>query len=64
MYSLDRKSESGSNTLQCFTFPITLTDEVITFFFGDVFFRDRHSGKGNTPVEEVKQPTYGGVQRG
>jgi hypothetical protein len=64
MYSLDRKSENGSDNLQCFTFPITLTDEVVAFFFGNMLLGNRHLREWNAPIAALKQPNCGGIQGG
>jgi len=50
MYPLDGKLESGSNNLQCFTFPIMLTVKVVTLFFGNMLLGNRYLREWNAPI--------------
>lgn len=64
MNPLDRKFESGSNSLQRFTLSIALTDEVVACFFGNMLLGERHLRYRYARIEAFKQPTYSGIQGG
>lgn len=47
MNPLDGKTESTSNRFQSFASTITLTNDVVAFFFGNMLFGGRLLGQGN-----------------
>jgi len=64
IHPLDGQSERSAAGLQTFAFSIALIDEVVAFFFGNMFFGDWFLGKRNTPIEVVKQQIDGEIQSG
>ncbi len=64
MHALDGKSEGSADELQTFAFGVTLTDEVVTLVFRNMFFSDGILREGNAPIEAVKQPIHGEIQSG
>ncbi len=64
MHTLAGKPEGCTDGLECFTFSITCADEVVPFFFGNVFFSDGFLCKRKTPIEAIKQPIGSSIQGG
>ena len=64
MHPPDGESKDRTDRLQVFALSIALIDDVVAFFFGNMFFGDWFLGKRNTPIEVVKQQIYGEIQSG
>jgi len=64
IHPLDGQAERCVDRLETFALSVALTDEVVAFFFGNMFFGDELLRERDTPIEAVKQPIDGEIQSG